>query len=177
MKARFFIQVVTLAAVLALCGGPARAWEKGDDVCSDATLRGKYAFTISGETVTPNGIIVTDGVAMTTFDGAGHFTQVDFVLSQGMPVPGVTDSTGFHIDETGTYSVNPNCTGHAEIDFPAPSGVAQGQVIKLMMVIANHGRDTIVASLTPPGASGPVPTSVHSDGFKVGDVDGDKDAD
>jgi hypothetical protein len=47
---------------------------------------------------------------------------VDYVLANGQPVEGPTDPNCFHTDETGTYTVNENCTGAAEIDFPTPPG-------------------------------------------------------
>jgi hypothetical protein len=95
-------------------------------------------------------------------------------MSNGAPLPappGDTDAAGFPTDETGTYTVFPDCTGIAEIDFPAPQGVSSGAIIDLKFVLGNHGRtiDTIVSSLVPPGSSTPVPqVSIHSDGEKLG---------
>jgi len=152
--------------------------------CSNATLKGNYAFTILGETRNPDGTTsVTKGIAMTNFDGAGKLTQVDFVVSDGKPSPGDGDSTtGFHFQtpvpgiytgETGTYKVGPDCTGSAEIDLnvPVPKGLSSG-VIKLQFVLSNQGRaiHTVVAEFTPPGATAPVLSTTRSDGFKV-DVD------
>ncbi|HKO11450.1 MAG TPA: hypothetical protein VJV22_05750 [Acidobacteriaceae bacterium] len=171
MKLRF-LSAATLAAVAALYGSAAAA------ECSNATLDGQYAFTVRGESMTPNGLSITNGVAMTRFDGAGHLTQVDFVLDNGLPSPGPVNAAGFHNHETGSYSVNSDCTGRAEIDGPAPPGLARGVVIQLMFVLSNHGRaiHTVVVGITPPGAPGPVPTSVHSDGYKVGgEGDGEGD--
>jgi hypothetical protein len=136
-------------------------------VCSNQTLEGDYGFTIHGQVTTPVGAINRDGVAMTHFNGNGNLTQVDFVLSNGTP-----DSPGFRTGQTGTYTVNPDCTGSAEIDFPAPPGASHGAVIKLMFVLTNHGRQihTVVSSLIPPGAPGPLPAAIHSDAERLARV-------
>jgi hypothetical protein len=110
-----------------------------------------------------------DGVAMTTFDGNGGLTQVDWIMRNGVSDPPPTP--GFHDNETGTYTVNADCTGNAEIDFPIPPGGTSGAVITLKFVLGDHGRviHTIVTSLrppnTPPGTS--VPTNTHSDAEKL----------
>jgi len=124
--------------------------------CSNETLDGNYGFTVHGQITTPAGIINRDGVAMTHFDGAGNLTQTDFVLSNGVAV-----APDFLGGETGTYTVNADCTGSGEID-------SHGAVIKLKFVLTNHGRQihTVVSSLTPPGAPGPVPAAIHSDAEK-----------
>jgi hypothetical protein len=164
--------MIGLAALLAL-GGAAPAQSRDNDGCSNATLRGDYAFRVSGEILTPTGGIaqLRDGVAMTHFDGNGGLTQVDFVVSNPAPAgptPATDPVTGFHTDETGTYEVFGDCTGKAEIDMPPHPG---GAVIKLMFVIGDHGRTihTIVTSLTPPGANQSVPVAIHSDAEKVGE--------
>ena len=166
-------------AVLALTGS-LRAQDQ--DGCTNSTLRGDYAFTVSGKLFLPNGTTIErEGVAMTHFDGAGNLSQVDFVLSSpnAAPPPGpapVDPVTGFHNQETGSYSVNADCTGHFEIDNPpiitATGQVVKGAVIHVQFVLSNHGRaiHTIVTSLTPPGAPGPVPALIRSEGHKLGKV-------
>jgi len=115
-------------------------------------------------------------VSKTNFDGAGKLTQVDFVVTDGKPSPGGDSMTGFHFQagETGTYKVNSNCTGSAEIDLnvPVPAGLSRG-AIKLQFVLSNQGRaiHTVVAEFTPPGATAPVRTTTRSDGFRVGGND------
>jgi len=183
MKALLFRGMLTGAIALLALTGSARAQD--NDGCTNATLNGDYAFTISGQIFIPNGPTVQrEGVAMTHFDGAGNLSQVDFVLSSPNaappPGPAPTDPvTGFHNDEKGTYAVNSDCTGHFEIDNPpitTPSGVmVKGATIHVMFVLSNHGRaiHTIVTSITPPGAPSPVPALIRSEGYKLGRVDGD----
>jgi hypothetical protein len=148
----------------------AAAGQQANSVCSNQTLRGEYAFRVSGEVFTPNGIVNRDGVAMTTFDGAGGLKQVDFVMANGVVVSGPTNLYGFHDMESGSYTVNPDCTGSAQINFPIPPHGTSGAVIQLMFVIGDGGRTihTIVSSLTPPNMTTPVPANIHSDAVKVG---------
>jgi hypothetical protein len=158
------------AAAIALIATGIRA--QADSGCSDQTLSGSYAFRVSGEVFVPNSNTIAayrDGIAMTTFDGNGGLTQVDWVVANGSVVSGPTNQYGFHDGETGSYSVNPDCTGEAEIDFPVPPHGISGAVIKLMLVIGDEGRTlhTIVSSLKPPNSTAPVPANIHSDAVRV----------
>src|SRR5215469_11724377 len=69
--------------------------------CTNATLKGSYGFNFNGTTGTLPLAIV--GVAK--FDGDGNFPATYSISSNG------TVNTGVHI--TGTYKVNPDCTGSA----------------------------------------------------------------
>jgi hypothetical protein len=74
-------------------------------VCNNATIRGTYAYTIHGQVFIPNGpTLLIDGLARTTFDGEGNLTELDAVAANGNLTPG-------WVLNTGTYSVNPDCTG------------------------------------------------------------------
>lgn len=101
--------------------------------CSNHTVRGDYGFVIEG--TLPSGVKVR-GVAMTQFDGKGGLTQVDYATFDG--VPGWPDWR----PATGTYEVNVDCTGRAEI-VPA-----SGPPIQLRLVVSDGGRriDTVVAA-------------------------------
>jgi hypothetical protein len=73
--------------------------------CSNTTIKGSYAFTIHGTVFLPDGsTLLIDGLAKTTFDGNGNVSQLDAVATNGYVGPGWRLSTG-------TYSVQPNCTG------------------------------------------------------------------
>lgn len=155
--------VVALAAGPMLYVGTALAHPaKG---CSDETLKGTYGLRVSGEILAgPTSTVAAfrDGVDLATFDGKGSFSQEDFVLGNGVFMTGLpTDpETGFNDMESGTYTVNANCTGTFTINEPGPV------VIVNMFVLTINGQTmhTIVSSLTPPGAPGPVPVSIHADG-------------
>jgi len=152
--------------------------------CTDATLKGDYSVTISGQIFLPGGVVVQRlGINITHFDGAGHLVQEDLVLSSpNAPAPpGVspTNAAGLHIDETGTYAVNPDCTGALTINFPnlttPGGGSVKGAVISAHFTISDGGRaiHILVTSLTPPGAPGPVPALISSEGHKVGPIEQD----
>jgi len=189
MKTWLCRAILSALIVFFAWSGTARAQSTDNDRCSMSTLKGDYAFTVYGQIFLPNGPTVTrDGVAMTHFDGAGYLTQVDFVLSSPnapAPPPGLppTDSTTkFHTEEKGSYTVNDDCTGNFEIDFPSTTDpttgkVTSGAIIKAMFVLSNHGRTihTIVYSLQPPGAPVAVPALIHSEGYKLGRVPEERD--
>ena len=182
MKIRFSNSVfaaVVISAIVVSLPSATQAQASDNDGCELSTLKGDYAFRISGQVFNSNGAIVnqTDGIAMQHFDGKGGLTQVDFVFGNGVLDPGPADpTTGFKINETGTYQVNSDCTGSETINFPPPPvpGLS-GTVIKVMFVLSNHGRTMhqIVSSLTPPGPTGnqvAIPVNVHADGEKLGSV-------
>jgi hypothetical protein len=80
--------------------------------CSNATIKGTYAFTLRGQILLPDGSsIVVDGLAKQTFDGRGNFTQVDAVAENGQVAPGWRPGSG-------TYSVDADCTGSQTISVP-----------------------------------------------------------
>jgi len=146
--------------------------------CSDAMLSGDYAFTVGGQilvipaSTTPpaTGVAFAQaGVSVMHFDGMGHFTQMDFTMINGAPSPGATNENGFRNGQMGSYTVNPDCTGSAEIDFPPPPGVTPGQRIHLKFVLADKGKQVhaVVSGLFRPGETTPTPAVIRSDGMKL----------
>src|SRR5579885_697345 len=97
MKLHFPAVLLILACFIS---GGARAQSADNDGCTNAALFGDYAFRVDGQLLPQGGPpIERQGVAMTHFDGAGRLTQVDFVMSNGAPMPGPADPvSGFHID-------------------------------------------------------------------------------
>jgi hypothetical protein len=141
-----------LAAAIALpaLNGAARAGGTNDYGCSNATLQGEYAFGGTNYTL----LLVFNGVRV--YDGNGHFTQRDYV---GDSTPPEFAPPG---QETGTYTVNPDCTGSDELVGPTGD-------IKVLFVISNGGRHVheVVSELTPPGSTTPVTTQTSVDVWKV----------
>jgi hypothetical protein len=98
------------------------------DECSEHTLRGDYAFVIDGTIFAAPGPLLLRGVAMTHFDGHGNLSQVDFVTLNG--AAGGADWR----PATGTYEINPDCTGKAQI---LPAGAPP---LNLRLVVGDRGR-------------------------------------
>ena len=92
---------ITLATALVLGIAPtAQAEDKG---CSNATLKGTFAFTNTGFITAPTVVAGPfAGVGVQTFDGKGN-TNATATVSQNGNIVAVTI--------TGTYTVNPDCTG------------------------------------------------------------------
>ena len=117
--------LITMLAtpIMIVCGlmansSIARA-ESQDDVCSNRTLRGSYGFAIEGIILSIPGVTLPPGmtlpvraIALIQFDGKGNLTVVDHFVINGQP-PDTDWSPG-----TGTYTVNPNCTGTMAIIKP-----------------------------------------------------------
>ena len=107
--------------------------------CNNFTIQGSYAFTIHGQIFTPNGPLLVDGIAKTTFDGNGNLTQVDAVALNG------------HIQlvwrpGTGTYTVNSDCTGTMTL-------VNQDQPPLHLAIVVSHSGDIIHTVVTDPGVA------------------------
>ena len=88
----------------------ARADDEDTKVCTNHTLHGDYGFALEGEILGPG--LQFRGVVMQHYDGKGNFTQVDHIVVNGVP-PAEEWTPG-----SGTYAVNPNCTGSAVINVP-----------------------------------------------------------
>ena len=167
MKGWLFIGMLTAVIALPVLSGVAGA---DDFRCSNATLIGKYAFGVTDYTPAglPNGPPqVVAGVKF--FDGKGNFTQRDYI---GDSVPAEFAPPG---QETGTYAVNPDCTGSMVINLNVPIPAGSTGVIKVLFVISNGGRHIheVVAEFTPPGSTtGPVPTQTSADDWKVASEEG-----
>ena len=163
MKKRYWRRYVG-TAILAMAM-PLSALAMGGEGCSNETLKGVYAFTITGQIIHSDGTVdARAGVATASFDGAGNLSQEDFVMSSSVggpvPSPDTDPRSGFHTDETGTYTVNSNCTGNATIDFPG------GIVVKLMLVVYDSGTNvhTVVSSIRLPNGSSPGTPIIRSEG-------------
>jgi len=188
MKSLVSKAVLMFAFVLWLCSCTTRAQD--NDGCTNATLKGDYAFTVSGQIFLPIPagapafqVVQRQGIAMTHFDGLGGLSQEDYVLSDPSApkpkgVPPLDQSNGFHNEETGSYTVNKDCTGTFTIILPAlldpqtGAPVTSTGKIVVLFVLSDHGRGihTVVTSIQPPGAPGPVPALIRSDGYKLGRV-------
>jgi hypothetical protein len=148
---------VTAVALLSLsgaaqAGGPGDRGDRGG-LCSNATLRGPFSFIGHGEILglkkSADGTFhpytapsILDDVALVTFDGAGGFTRTDFGVIGGLPKGG---QTTFNPNQTGTYTVNSDCTGTMKIVYTAGGAVPAGVETDLNIVVAADG--TLIESV------------------------------
>jgi hypothetical protein len=183
-KMKSWVSKITTASaicLLSLSAGTRAYAFPNHETCSDSTLNGDYASTVSGQIFHADGSVETrQGLVMMHFDGRGSFTQTDYVLNTlngtTSPTPGPIDpQTGFQNHESGTYHVNLDCTGTLEIHFaPPPVPGATGAVIKLFFVLGSHGNAlrTVVVSVTPPSivANDITGFTLHSEGSRLGEL-------
>jgi len=103
---------LTAVAALTLSFSPtAKADDKG---CSNASLQGTYGYTSIGTITAPPDIAgPVAEVGTQTFDGRGNTTATATLSSNG---------TLFPLTITGTYTVNPDCTGTFTLQV-APFGI------------------------------------------------------
>lgn len=124
-----------LAAGLLAAAASAHA-QSDSHACSNRSLKGRYGFHVEGLLLTDPGGTITGaiplrGVAMTEFDGKGGLSQVDHVVVAGQP------PTQEWTPATGTYSVNPDCTGTAQIVIPGDPF----SPVNLKLVVTSGGRE------------------------------------
>jgi subtilisin family serine protease len=138
MQSKSNSKLIMIAALtIVVCGmaSPALA-DSSLQPCTNRTLKGNYGFTIEGilgipGSQLPPGLGLTlRGVAMTHYDGRGNFTQMDHVVIAFAPAS--EDWT----PGSGTYTVNPDCTGTAVLNS-AENPVA----LALHFVIVKEGKE------------------------------------
>ena len=136
-----FSTATRIAVVFAaLAGALAWAQSEADDegTCSNRSLKGDYGFAVEGIILAvpgvrlpPGAALPMRGVAMTHFDGKGSLTQVHHIVVNGMP-PKEQWTPG-----SGTYNINPNCTGTATINI-AGNPLSP---VKLHLVVVKSGKE------------------------------------
>src|SRR5258708_15610976 len=101
--------------------------------CTDKTLQGDYGSAGEGVLLNIPGLppeAQFRGLTMTHFDGNGNLTWVEHTVINGTPLqPGWTPASG-------TYAVNPDCTGTMLVNTPN-SPVPQ----HLAMVVVRQGKE------------------------------------
>ena len=156
------IRWMLLAASLVVGVCDARA------ACSNATLRGNFAFTLTGQILAPPPAAgPVSGIARTEFDGQGTLTQVDHVVHNGvLPAEEWRPATG-------TYSINSDCTGWMTINPQPVDPIDNSPELKLYIVITEDGREirTVVSGSpnTPPFAA-----NITSIGIRIARTERDR---
>src|ERR1700730_3343196 len=143
-----------LAAGIALPVTSGASWAQDNDGCTNATLNGDYAFAVSAWHLTPGQPPTPQVVVgIVRYDGKGNRTQIDYI---GVSLR-TRNTTDFAMGETGTYRVNPDCTGteQRQLNVPnVPSGTSQGVSYGLFVIPGGgHALHPLVARFTPPGAT------------------------
>jgi hypothetical protein len=132
MKSRMLFAVSVLASLLVPFTVDAQS------SCTLATLTGTYGFSATGynpiNTKTRSSAPQSPAseVGLVTFDGAGNFST-SFI--------DVTNGGGTSFTDTGTYTVNSDCTGSFHLE---------GLDIHLQGVIVGGGTE-VLATVTDPG--------------------------
>jgi hypothetical protein len=103
--------------------------------CSNQTLSGSYGAQIAGTLYIPNGPnqpikVELRTISMGHYDGAGNVTFRDHVVVDGNPPPEEWR------EASGTYSVNPDCTGTFSV-VTAPGFPP----IVVYFVVVKHGTE------------------------------------
>ena len=118
--------LLIVCVVLAL-GASAVAEGPGTGPCSNRTLFGEYGLTVEAMLLGPN--LPLRAVVMQHYDGKGNITQVDHVVVGGRP-PAQEWTPG-----TGTYTVNPDCTGVEMLNTPSVPAP-----LLIHFVVVNNGK-------------------------------------
>ena len=105
--------MIKTAALVVFAVGVLGSAYASDSACNNRLIAGHYGFTLQGTKLAGPGFLGPQvGVAMTDFDGHGNFTHIDTVTISGM-----VDADFTHTPASGTYTVNPDCTGTYTINF------------------------------------------------------------
>ena len=139
MMSRTHRRLFVIAFTILLMSGAAGAGAQ--EQCTAASLDGSYAFQVDGANVSnpylPPGPFAA--VGRNTYDGKGHLGGSIVVSANGSIIPATY---------TGTYTVNPDCTGHKS------ALLSLGLVVEFDFVIDDNLREIrmIVTRAGPPNA-------------------------
>jgi hypothetical protein len=144
--------IVGTFAVMALALSMTSTANADDKGCSNASLKGAFAFTGTGVAVSPpNQAGPGAEVGTQTFDGNGNTTAAATLSANGNIV---------QLTITGTYTVKPDCTGTMSLVIKQ-----FGVTIPLFFVIADSGKELQAIETV----QGYVFTRIYRRQFPVGD--------
>jgi hypothetical protein len=152
MKRSTIAKPFAIAAVTALALGMAPTAKADNKGCSNASLTGTFAYTLTETVIAPPSIAGPSAeVGTQTFDGKGATTGSATLSANGAI---------FQFTFAGTYTVNPDCTGTFTLQI-ASVGITQD----VFFVIDDSGTE-FRAIETDPGFVG---TRIGRMQFPVGD--------
>jgi hypothetical protein len=134
MKRSMIAKMFSIATVAALAVAIAPAANATDRGCTNASIKGTFAFQASG-TVLESPVALLDVLFAQTFDGNGGLTST-----------GVQSHNGniLQVTQTGTYTVNPDCSG----SYTAQVGPV-GITVHFSFLIVDSGNELKVLSTDP----------------------------
>jgi hypothetical protein len=127
MKRSTIAKTLTIAAVTVLALGVAPTAKADDKGCSNLIVQGTFAYTGTGSIAPPSpaaGPFVEVGTQ--TFDGKGGTTFAAMASVNG----NIQEMTG-----TGTYAVNPDCTGTMTLQ------VSPTRAVQIFFVVDDGGNE------------------------------------
>ena len=135
MKRNLLPMLAAVLVLAALCSTSVTAFAD-DEVCSVASLTGSFGIQSTGSIVAfgPIGTIAEAGVMK--FDGSGGVSQTTTVSLSGTIVPNRSSLSG-------SYLVNPDCTGDMALVLPVPGGTTTST---FHFVIVNHGKEILLVN-------------------------------
>ena len=142
MKRNNTAKALTVGAAMVLALGIAPAVKAADKGCTNASLKGTFSHMGTGFIT---GVRPLAGVGTDTFDGNGGITGTASLSINGNIVS---------VTETGTYEVNPDCTGTYKIPLTT------------LVFVIDDGGNEVKAVCTDPGV---VITNIFRRQFPEGD--------
>jgi len=135
MKPSTITKTFAIAAISALALGIAPTAKAADKGCTNAFIKGTFAFQATGSHFPPAGASLLDVVFVQTFDGNGALTSTGLQSDNG---------TILQLTQTGTYTVNPDCTGTYTVQV-----LPLGFTVHFYFVIADSENELVVISADP----------------------------
>ena len=135
MKQRTAAETFAITAITIIAFGVAPAATAADKGCSNGSLQGTFAYTVTGTgVVAPQFLGPYAEAGAQTFDGAGGTTTAGMLNANGTVMQSTT---------TGTYTVNSDCTGTLALQ------IAPGITAHYFFVIADDGAEYHAVCLDP----------------------------
>jgi hypothetical protein len=135
MKQSTIAKTFAIAAITAFAVAIAPTANAADKGCTNASIKGTYAFKGTGSHFPPTGVSLLDVLFAQTFDGNGAITATGLQSDNG----NILQAT-----QTGTYTVNPDCTGTYTV-LLSPLGFT----VHFFFVIVDSGSELTVISMDP----------------------------